>query len=530
MTNATLATLGRASLAAVLLIAASMTARSEPAPSCAATIGAVMADIAARDLATHGAPPLNAFLTLNPLAIEQAAALDRSAAAGAAKGPLFCVPIAVKDNFDTYDMPATAGSLALMGNQPPRDAPFVARLRAAGAIIVGKTNMDEFAMGIRGLSGAGGRVGNAYDTRMSPGGSSSGSGVAVGAGFVPLAVGSDNCGSLRIPAVYNGAVSLRATDGRFDTAGIFPIGFVNGVPGMIARDSATLNRALTVASDGWRSANAEPTSLRGKRIGTLRRFKVEDPWAGADQDTQARFTAAIALMREAGAEIIDNVAIDDVDPRLGPEYLKGFARKVDAAFARYPASRRNWRDVCTSGRIRPEWSAEDCTTAGASAPQLEQLAVSRIARNRAAITAAMARHRLDALAYPTDAMGGARADDTDRYTCFIASTSGLPAVAFPVGLDTRGMPLGLELMGRANDDEALVAMMAAFEQARGTLPDAKRGDGNPALAKLDIARQNELRRQLGWRAFQSRRGKDLGALRPERFRVLTDEMVKAAIR
>src|SRR5262245_35501009 len=132
------------------------------ASSCAATIRAVLADIAARDLDTSQGPPLNAFLTLNPNAVAQAETLDRNAAAGTPKGPLFCLPIAVKDNFDTYDMPATVGSLALVGNQPPRDASFVERLRAAGAVIVGKTNMDEFAMGIRGLSGAGGRVGNAY--------------------------------------------------------------------------------------------------------------------------------------------------------------------------------------------------------------------------------------------------------------------------------------------------------------------------------------------------------------------------------
>jgi hypothetical protein len=124
---------------------------------------------------------------------------------------------------------------------------------------------------------------------------------------------------------------------------------------------------------------------------------------------------------------------------------------------------------------------------------------------------------------------GAHEHETDHYTCYIASTSGLPATAFPVGLDARGMPFGLELMGRPNDDEALVAMMAAFEQARGALPPAPRSDGNPDLARLDIARQNEMRRQLGWRAFQTRRGKDLGALAPERFRALTDEVVTSAI-
>ena len=209
-------------IAAALLAAAPAARAQEQAPqpgSCAAAIRAVLTDIAARDLDTSAGPPLNAFLTLNPSAIAQADALDRRAAAGDPRGALFCVPVAVKDNFNTYDMPTTVGSLALIGNQPPADAPFVARLRDAGAVIVGKTNMDEFAMGIRGLSGAGGRVGNAYDTTQSAGGSSSGSAAAVGTGYVPFALGSDNCGSLRLPAVYNGAVTLRASTGTSTPCG-----------------------------------------------------------------------------------------------------------------------------------------------------------------------------------------------------------------------------------------------------------------------------------------------------------------------
>lgn len=130
-------------------------------------------------------------------------------------------------------------------------------------------------MGIRGLSGAGGRVGNAYDTAQS----ASGSAAAVGAGYVPFALSSDNCGSLRIPAAYNGAVTLRATYGRFDARGAFPIGFVNGVPGVIVRDTPTLRSALAVAGDGWRT-DVEG-DLRGKRIGILRRFDRKDPWAPA---------------------------------------------------------------------------------------------------------------------------------------------------------------------------------------------------------------------------------------------------------
>jgi aspartyl-tRNA(Asn)/glutamyl-tRNA(Gln) amidotransferase subunit A len=502
--------------------------------SCAAAVRSVLADIAARDLDTSQGPPLNAFFVLNPNAVAQAEALDRKAAAGEATGALFCVPVAVKDNFDTYDMPTAVGSLALIGNQPPRDAPFVARLRKAGAIIVGKTNMDEFAMGIRGLSGAGGRVGNAYDTAQSAGGSSAGSGAAVGAGFVPLAVGSDNCGSLRLPAVYNGAVSLRATYGRFDTGGIFPIGFVNGVPGVIARDTAALRMALAVAGDGWRADMAAAGGLQGKRIGILRRFDRKDPdrkdiWAPADSDTQKIFAQAIAVLRAAGADIVDDVALDDFDARLGPAFLKGFARKVDATFATYPGAQRNWADVCTSERIRPEWSAKECLEVGATSAREEQQAVEQIASNQRSTVAVLDRSQLDALLYPVDGRGGARAEESPDITCFIAGASGLPAAACPVGLDARGLPVGLELLGRPQADETLVAMMAAFEIARGPFPRAKPISANADLATLGIPRLNELRLQLGWRAFCSRRGTDLGALEPAGFRALTDETVRSAL-
>ena len=519
----------RALFALSLLLTFAPTASAqEGAPgSCAGKIRTVMAEIAARDLDTSLGPPLNALLALNRHAVAQAEALDRSTAVGASRGPLFCVPVAVQDNFDTYDLPTTAGSLALLDNQPPRDAPFLARLREAGAIVIGKTNMDEFAMGVRGVSGAGGRVGNAYDTAQSAGGAASGSGAAVGAGLVPLAVGSDTCGSLRIPAVYNGAVALRATYGRFDTSGIFPIGFVNLVPGVIARDTAMLRSALAMAGDGWRVGGGG--DLRGMRIGVLRRFNRNDPWAKADAATKAIFGQAIATLRWAGAEIVDRVELDNFDGRRGPEFLKGFARKVDAAFGSYPAGRRNWRDVCTSGRIRPEWSARECEADGASATKLEQQADDRIAANRSRTLAVLNKQRLDALFYPVDGRGGARSDASREVTCFIAGSSGLPAVVFPVGLDPRGLPVGMELLGRPYDDEALVGMMAAFEAARGPFPQARPIPAREDLAALEISRQNELRRQLGWGAFRSRRGKDIGALTADKFRALTEDTVNSAI-
>lgn len=515
----------RAGLISMIVAASLMpasTIAADEAPSCSGRMAAVMAEIASRDLDTSRGPPLNAFLTLNPYAAGEAAALDAAVGAGTQQGPLHCLPIAVKDNFATLDMPMTAGSLALIGNQPPRDAAIVARLRAAGAIIVGKTNMDEFAFGIRGLSGAGGRVGNAYDPTRSSGGSSAGSGVAVGAGFVPLAVGSDNCGSLRIPAVYNGAVALRPTYGRFDDAGLFPIGFVNGTPGLIARDMATLAAGLAVVDPGWQaSAATAPDALRGKRLGLL--VKTGDESLAPTTNGARRVLAeAAALLRAAGAEVIDDIAIDDFDAKLGAAFVAGSAPRIDAMLSAYPAARRDWADICASGRIPPDWTEEECLSLAGANREAESQASAQIEANRALVIGLLDRRDLDGLVYLTDRRGGARAGETDGFTCFVASTSGLPAMALPGGLDDEGMPAGVEILGRPGSDETLVAMAAALEAARGPLPAAPLPPASAGLAALSIAEQNSLRLFLGWSAFRSRSGDDLGDLEPGRFRALVD--------
>jgi amidase len=492
---------------------------------CVSTIRAVLAEIAARDLSTAKGPPLNAFLTLNEKAVADAQARDAAVAAGQKRGPLHCVPVAVKDNFDTADMPVTVGSLALKDYRPGRDADLVARLRRAGAIVIGKTNMDEFAMGVRGLSGAGGRVGNAYDTRMSAGGSSSGSAAAVAAGFVPLALGSDNCGSLRLPAVYNGAVSLRPTFGRFSTDGVFPIGFINGVTGLIAKDTPTLQTGLAVMDDNWSDRDARaPDALKGRRIGILRILNGKNLWAQADSAMQDRMRQAIAAMQRDGAIIVDNVALNGFNDRMGIEFLKGFGRKVSARFFGADGPVRSWREICRSGLIRPEWSVNECVNAAASAPFREGRAARRIASNRDLLVSLMDAKSLDALIYPTDGRGGARIDVSDALTCYLSGSSGLPAAAAPAGLDGRGMPFGIEWIGRPGSDESLVAMMAAFEAARGKLPPAPLPERDEALAAIPLADQNALRLQIGATAFRSRDGTALGDLTPDRFRTLTREM------
>ena len=494
------------------------------APGCEARIAAVFREILARNLSTSAGPPLNAFQQLNPYALEQAAAFDRARAAGAPAGPLDCLPLAVKDNFATADQPMAAGSLALLGNQPAADAEAVARLRAAGAIVVGTTTIDEFAFGIRGLSGAAGRVGNAYDPWLSPGGSSSGSAVAVAAGFVPLALGSDNCGSLRLPAVYNGAVTLRPTQGRFSSAGLLPLGFVNGTPGLIARDTALLARGLAVLDPTWRSEQAvAPPDLRGRRLAVLARAGDQD-LAPTTEAATAALRQAVELLRAAGAEVVEALVVPGLDTRLGSDFVKGSGRRIDAQLARYPGSRRSWEDICGSGRLPPEWTPADCRSLMASDPAAEVRARRRMAANRRRLEQALVAQRLDGLLLLSDRRGGAQRDPSPAITCMVSSTSGLPAVALPVAVDGRGLPVGLEILGAGGRDEDLIAMAGVLEARRGPLPAPR--PVAPLASPLDLAGHNRLVPLLGWNAWRSRRGEALGDLEPARFRRLTRELLQ----
>ncbi|KEF43280.1 MAG: hypothetical protein ER33_00615 [Cyanobium sp. CACIAM 14] len=519
----------RALLPAVVLPLALLPAASGTAapPSCRARIAAVIDGILARNLDTRSGPPINAFQTLNPSALAQAEALDQALAAGQPRGPLHCLPMAVKDNVASFDLPMTVGSLALLGNQPTRDAHLLARLRAAGAILVGKTAMDEFAFGIRGLSGAAGRVGNAVNPWYSAGGSSSGSGAAVGADFVPLAVGSDNCGSLRLPAVYNGAVSLRPTQDRFDSEGVFPIGFVNGTPGLIARDMPTLAEGLAVIASDWRRPAAErPAPLAGRRIGVLRRAGSAS-LEPTDPDARRLLAQGVALLRASGAEVLETVELKEFDPRLGPAFVRGSAPRIDAVLATYPGPRRQWADVCRSGRIPPEWTAASCLELFRADPAAQARARGVIAANRRRLEVLLAEQRLDALLLLPDRRGGARSEASELITCFVSSNAGVPAVVLPIGVDRRGMPVGLELLAAAGADEDLVAMAGALETQRGPLPLKPAGAGRDALRRLGIPAHNSLVSTLGWRAWQSRRGEALGDLEPARFRRLTETLLRS---
>lgn len=297
---------------------------------------------------------LGAILHVNPHALETARRLDAAfASAGKLSGPLHCVPVAVKDAIDTAEMPTTGGSTAPFANlHPPKDATVVAKLRAAGAIILAKTNLDEFGRGSSGLSTLGGQVRNPYDTARIPGGSSGGSGVAVAANLTLVALAEETGVSIRNPAANSNIVGIAPTQGLVSREGVIPISFTQDRVGAYARtvkDAATLlqvisgydaNDPVTASSrgriprEGYGGA-LSAKGLAGARLGVVRQFMTA--WTPADRESVEIAEKALADMKRAGAEVIDVSA--DMDkalamllPQLDPAYLSSPAPYLDRSY------------------------------------------------------------------------------------------------------------------------------------------------------------------------------------------------------
>src|SRR5581483_8034190 len=297
-----------------------------------ALVQAYLDRIAAFD---HAGPALNAMIAVNPHALADADRLDAERRAGTRRGLLHGIPVVVKDNYDTADMPTTAGSTALLGSRPERDAFQVRRLREAGAIIIGKTNLHEFARGITTVSSLGGQTRNPYDPTRNPGGSSGGTGAAVAADFAAAGLGTDTCGSIRYPAAHNNLVGLRPTMGLSSRSGIIPLAHSQDVGGPLARtvvDVAILLDAtagadpddpVTRDADAHRPASyraaLDAGALRGARIGVLHALFGDEP---EDQRVGSVVCTALAAMAQRGAQLID---LDD-----GP-----FPSEADVSVIRY---------------------------------------------------------------------------------------------------------------------------------------------------------------------------------------------------
>jgi len=483
--------------------------------TCSQLTRLYLARIAAYD---DNGPKLNAVTTINPKALEEATALDRQKGADRTR-PLYCIPVLLKDNIDTADMPTTNGSVLLKHARPSADAPIVRRLKQGGALILGKADMGEFAGGS--YNTVDGQTINPYNLKRDTGGSSAGSAAAVAANLTLVAVGTDTSTSVRGPASFNGIVGLRPTTGLISRSGIAPKNLNFDTAGPLARtvtDVAILLNVLAgpdqgdpLSVDVFRRAPAamksgdrygdftqalKPGALRGARLGVLRDF------FGGDPEIDALANAALESMRALGAEIVDV----RLDPAFFDFYVKNGGTNIrKIADYRFKA---DWEPYLAtlSGPGVPRSTAEFVTryetevaksplpveasvldllkralaTSTSDAPY--QNLISKVLPEATALKLAIFEtHKVDALVFPYNPAFASpirnptgRVDDPTYVGAkgvpapsILAgySSVGFPGIVVPMGFGSQGLPMDISFMGRPYDEGRLIAYAYDYEQA-----------------------------------------------------------------
>jgi amidase len=443
-------------------------------------------------------PTLRSVLEVNPDALTIAAERDAERKAGKVRGPLHGIPVLVKDNLDSADrMQTTAGSLALVGTPAPRDAFVLAKLREAGAVLIGKTNLSEWAnfrstRSSSGWSGRGGQVKHPYVLDRNPCGSSSGTGTSIAANLATIGIGTETDGSIICPSSICGLVGLKPTVGLVSRSGIIPISasqdtagpmtrtvrdaalVLQAIAGRDPRDSATANAPERVPDY---LSGLKPEALNGARIGVARNL------AGFHPRVDAAFETALAALRTAGAVLIDPVTVPNVG-KYDEAELTVLLYEFKDGLNRYLASRgstvkyRTLAELIAYNREHaaqemPWFAQELFEQAEAKGPITDTAyrdavaTCQRLARTEG-LDALLAPQRLDAIvapsngpSWPTDLVSG------DRFTggnTSVAAVAGYPSLTVPMGY-TQELPLGLTFIGTAWSEASLLAMGYAFEQA-----------------------------------------------------------------
>jgi amidase len=464
-------------------------------------------------------PMINAVIALNPRALDEARALDAERKAGRVRGPLHGIPIILKDNFNTRDLPTTGGSQLLEGSIPPADAFVVTKLRQAGAIVLAKTNLSEFASGggsvigakdpavlkagqiTDGFSSLGGQTRNPHDPSRGPGSSSGGSGAAVAAVFAQFGLGTDTAGSIRGPSAANGVVGLKTTRGLVSRTGLLPLANYDTV-GPIARSVYDVAVVLNVLAgldpsdpSTRRSAGRLPKdytefvragALRGARIGIGRDF------TGPDPETIRITEQAIATLKQLGAVIVDPVGFPDHLLQMKqPVFTLVRNSEFKALIARYLATLKPGYPRTLEGLIA---KAEDPKTAYRSPEKLVGLKYTNAvalamddpvylaAKNEgyqavtAGVEAIFEKYQLDALLYPSanrPAVLLARPPEPPpagpipggESASLFADETGFPDIIVPAGMTNEGLPVTISFMGRPFSEPRLLGFAYDFEQA-----------------------------------------------------------------
>jgi len=446
-------------------------------------------------------PALNSIIELNADALKEADARDAERKAGKVRGPLHGIPVLLKDNIDATPMVNSGGSLALATHKPARDAFLVARLREAGAVILGKTNLSEWANfrsthSSSGWSGRGGQTKNPYVLDRNPCGSSAGTGTAIAANLAVVGVGSETDGSIICPASMTALVGIKPTVGLVSRDGIIPISHSQDTAGPMARsvaDAAALLAAMTGRDDADPATSGafghtvfdfaphlRADGLKGKRIGVARQL------AGMEPNADRALEQAIAVLKAQGAIIIDPVDLPHVNDLGDAEFavlLNEFRHDLEAYLQKSKAPVRTLAELIAFNKAHAAqempWFGQELferaqAAGGVASPEyLEAIRAKRLAGPEG-IDVALKTHQLDAIlaptwgpAFPTDLLLGdhiVSGDPTIGGVSQLPSVSGYPSITVPAGM-VHGLPVGIAFMGTAWSEPTLIEIAYAYEQA-----------------------------------------------------------------
>ncbi|WP_419162661.1 amidase [Candidatus Palauibacter sp.] len=438
---------------------------------------------------------INAITVLNPRALERAAEFDASLAAGEEMGRLFCVPMLVKDNFDTHDMVTTGGSIALADNLPPDDAFMVRKIREAGAIVIAKTNMAEWAFSPRqSVSSSFDTTRNAYALDRVPAGSSGGTASGVAAGFGVIGLGSDTGNSIRGPSSHLALVGIRSTIGLTSRDGVIPLSFDRDIAGPMGRTVEDVARVFQVVAgydpaDPYTEAGRERVEedytafleadgLRGARLGVLR--ALVDP-EETDDEILALFEAAIGDLRQLGAEVVDPFEFD-VETELQREgmfcrrfrydmwvYLQSLGPGAPMADVLEVLEDGRFSDYAEASLRRNQGAPLSVHPSGWDEPCPDYAENEGRQAYLADLVAAMDAQGLDAIVYPSWLCVPAHIDRGDEDYCGdnsqrVAPATGMPAITVPMGYTYGSLPAGLQILARPYDEGLLFRLAFGYEQ------------------------------------------------------------------
>lgn len=465
--------------------------------------------------------PLNAFTEINANCIQEARFLDDYFRKNNAfKGALHCIPTVIKDNIDVKGMQTTSGSLALLGTIPSQDAFLTEKLRQAGAIILGKTTMDEFAWGMIGISSRSGRTGNAYQSTKSPGGSSSGTAVAISANFAVIGIGTDNSGSVRIPAAFNGVIALRPSTGTISQNGIFPMGNLDGTAGPITRTVTDLAKVMNVIGQSdltdsktqnikrplSYTSDLTPHKLNGKRIGIVHYVGNYDVFKSMNKENIAVFNQAYTRLKNQGAILVPDIRLSKfINDRENNQ--AGEIEDVDTYLQNTSGPIKNFHDICHSDNTRNFGNKQSCLKFMRSVPNKNSATYQKVLtifnKNKMYVENMMDEQKLDALLIPIAKTGVATYDEkqVNTWQAPVSSNAGLPAIALIAGMHpTQKLPVGFELIGKQYSEPLLIQMAFAYENS---IPRVKPNmpEENKKLLTLSIDELNRIYTELGKQAY-----------------------------